>query len=271
MISARTVELAGTQGTIDTADGARLTLSGTVSGAASLMKEGNGTLVLNGTNSYAGHTSVNAGTLIGNAGSIAATWSITARRCSTRRSREPSPEGRRQWSGDQARRRRVDPGGKQQRPMAGGCRHAGQLGLALHRRCRYRRRRHDDVRSDRQCRLWRHYVRFGTLLKTDSGLLELSANSGDFAGTTTVAAGTLRVTNKLGGTVAVDDGASVGGSGIGALTGAVSIADGGTLLGRQGETLTMGSLTLERSRQSQCRPRRAGHAGAVRRDRQPDA
>ena len=69
-------------------------------------------------------------------------------------------------------------------------------------------------------------------------------NSGDFAGTTTVAAGTLRVTNKLGGTVAVDDGASLGGSGIGALTGAVSIADGGTLLGRQGETLTMGSLTL---------------------------
>ena len=70
MISARTVELAGTQGTIDTADGARLTLSGTVSGAASLMKEGLGTLVLNGTNSYDGNTFVNAGRLEGNADSI---------------------------------------------------------------------------------------------------------------------------------------------------------------------------------------------------------
>ena len=70
MISARAVELAGTQGTIDTADGARLTLSGTVSGAASLVKEGLGTLVLNGTNSYDGNTFVNAGRLEGNADSI---------------------------------------------------------------------------------------------------------------------------------------------------------------------------------------------------------
>ena len=43
----------------------------------------------------------------------------------------------------------------------------------------------------------------GTLLKTGGGLLQLSANSGDFAGATTIAAGTLRLTNKLGGTMDV--------------------------------------------------------------------
>ena len=70
MSSARAVELAGTQGTIETLGGTSLTLSGTVSGAASLVKEGAGTLVLNGTNSYAGNTFVHAGTLVGNVASI---------------------------------------------------------------------------------------------------------------------------------------------------------------------------------------------------------
>ena len=68
-----------------------------------------------------------------------------------------------------------------------------------------------------------------------------------------VSGGTLLVDGTLGGTVAVDDGASLGG--IGRL-GAVSIADGGTLLGQQGETLTMGSLALNWL-QCQCRPWRA--------------
>ena len=58
MSSARAVELAGTHGTIETLGGTSLTLSGTVSGAGSLVKEGAGTLVLNGTNSYTGNTFV---------------------------------------------------------------------------------------------------------------------------------------------------------------------------------------------------------------------
>ena len=110
----------------------------------------------------------------------------------------------------------------------------------------------------------------GRLLKTDAGLVELSGHSGDFAGTTTVAAGTLRVTNTLGGTVAVEDGASLGGSGIGEFTGAVTIADGGTLLGRQGETLTMGSLALSNGANVNV-ALGAPAPGAVRRHRQPDA
>ena len=70
MSSARAVELAGTQGFIETLGGTSLTLSGTVSGAGSLVKEGAGTLVLSGTNSYTGNTFVQAGTLVGNIASI---------------------------------------------------------------------------------------------------------------------------------------------------------------------------------------------------------
>ena len=70
MSSARAVELAGTQGFIETLGGTSLTLSGTVSGAGSLVKEGAGTPVLSGTNSYTGSTFVQAGTLVGNIASI---------------------------------------------------------------------------------------------------------------------------------------------------------------------------------------------------------
>ena len=247
MISARTVELAGTQGTIDTADGARLTLSGTVSGAASLMKEGNGTLVLNGTNSYAGHTSVNAGTLIGNAGSIRgnlvnngetvfdqAVAGTFAGGVDGSGLVIKQGDGELILAGNSSARWQVDAG----MLASSALRFTGDVDIGAAGTMTF-----DQIAN---AGYGGTLSGSGTLLKTDSGLLELSADSGDFAGTTTVAAGTLRVTNKLGGTVAVDDGASLGGSGIGAFTGAVSIADGGTLLGRQGETLTMGSLTLER-------------------------
>ena len=75
-----------------------------------------------------------------------------------------------------------------------------------------------------------------------AGVTTLSGASGGFSGATTVSGGTLLVDGTLGGTVAVGNGASLGG--IGRLAGAVSIANGGTLLGQQGETLTMGSLAL---------------------------
>ncbi len=101
-----------------------------------------------------------------------------------------------------------------------------------------------------------------------AGVTTLGGASGGFSGATDVSGGTLLVDGTLGGTVAVEDDASLGGTGT---LGAVSIADGGTLLGRQGETLTMGSLTLEQCLQCQCRPWRAGHAGAVQRHRRPDA
>ena len=63
--SARAVELAGA-GTFLTDAATALTLSGTLTGAGSLTKTGAGTLALTGTGSYAGATSVGAGTLLVN-------------------------------------------------------------------------------------------------------------------------------------------------------------------------------------------------------------
>ncbi|MDQ0346049.1 autotransporter-associated beta strand repeat-containing protein [Ancylobacter vacuolatus] len=73
--SARNVSLADPGGTIDTASATSLILSGAVTGTGGLTKEGDGTLILTGTNSSRGTTTINAGTLqIGNGG---ATGSIT--------------------------------------------------------------------------------------------------------------------------------------------------------------------------------------------------
>lgn len=60
--SARKVFLSS-NGTMDIASGKTFTLSGTVKGSSSLVKKGEGTLVLSSYNSYTGGTSCNAGTL----------------------------------------------------------------------------------------------------------------------------------------------------------------------------------------------------------------
>ncbi|AZW42397.1 autotransporter-associated beta strand repeat-containing protein [Bordetella bronchiseptica] len=60
--TARAATLAG-NGTFDTADGTTLGWTGDIGGAGALVKEGLGTLVLDGDNRYAGGTTVNAGTV----------------------------------------------------------------------------------------------------------------------------------------------------------------------------------------------------------------
>ncbi len=82
----------------------------------------------------------------------------------------------------------------------------------------------------------------GNLVKAGAGTLTLGGNSGGFAGSTAVQAGTLNLTGTLGGTLSVSSGATLTGGGT--ASGAVSIASGGTLAGRSGTTLSMGSLTL---------------------------
>ncbi|EHK63319.1 outer membrane autotransporter [Achromobacter arsenitoxydans SY8] len=61
--SSRTVNLAGTYATIDTANGTTLSLTGAMSGPGSLVKDGAGTLALDGATSYTGGTFVRDGTL----------------------------------------------------------------------------------------------------------------------------------------------------------------------------------------------------------------
>jgi fibronectin-binding autotransporter adhesin len=62
MTSSRAVNL-NSAGTISTDDGTTLTLNGTMTGAGGLTKSGDGTLRLDGTGSYAGGTTINAGVL----------------------------------------------------------------------------------------------------------------------------------------------------------------------------------------------------------------
>ncbi|WP_181176144.1 autotransporter domain-containing protein [Mesorhizobium sp. B2-3-4] len=69
----------------------------------------------------------------------------------------------------------------------------------------------------------------------------LTANSSGFTGAANVTGGRLTVDGKLGGSVAVQSGGTLAGSGT---VGAVSVANGGTLAGVQGQTLTTGNLTL---------------------------
>ncbi|WP_177431642.1 autotransporter-associated beta strand repeat-containing protein, partial [Pseudomonas huaxiensis] len=82
----------------------------------------------------------------------------------------------------------------------------------------------------------------GDLYKNSSGTLQLSGNS-SLAGATTVAGGILRVNGSLGnGSVSVENGASLTGSGT--LGGAVTVANGGHLSLASGSVLTLGSLVL---------------------------
>ncbi|MBN9220729.1 MAG: autotransporter outer membrane beta-barrel domain-containing protein [Mesorhizobium sp.] len=91
------------------------------------------------------------------------------------------------------------------------------------------------------------------LTKSGSGTLTLSG-SNTYIGTTNVTGGTLLVDGSLGNvmwgpivlgtsSVAVASGGSLGGAG--SIAGDVSVASGGTLLGRAGQTLSMGSLALD--------------------------
>ena len=81
----------------------------------------------------------------------------------------------------------------------------------------------------------------GSLRQIGAGTVVLTGNSGGFTGTTRVESGTLAVNGQLGGSVAVLSGGALAGIG---KVGTVSVANGGTLSGVQGQTLTIGGLTL---------------------------
>ncbi|MBI1181284.1 MAG: autotransporter domain-containing protein [Alphaproteobacteria bacterium] len=81
----------------------------------------------------------------------------------------------------------------------------------------------------------------GSLEKTGAGTLVLSGTS-SYGGGTTVSGGRLLVDGSIDGAVQVADGAILGGKG--SILGDVTAADGGTLEGVAGQTLTMDSLSL---------------------------
>lgn len=82
----------------------------------------------------------------------------------------------------------------------------------------------------------------GTLAKSGTGRLSLTG-SNTYTGSTTVAGGTLAVDGTLASTgVQVQPGATL--TGAGSLAGTVTVADGATLGGASGRTLSIGSLAL---------------------------
>ena len=80
----------------------------------------------------------------------------------------------------------------------------------------------------------------GSLVKVGTGTLTLSGNN-TYSGSTTISDGALLVNGILGGNVSVQSGGTLGGNGT---VGDVSVLSGGVLAGAQGQTLTMGTLTL---------------------------
>ncbi|MGQ9367163.1 autotransporter outer membrane beta-barrel domain-containing protein [Azospirillum sp. A39] len=177
--SARSVTLTG-GGTVDVADATTLQLSGTVSGDGALVKRGAGALVLTGANAYGG-TVVEAGTLVGDAGSIAGDAAVAGALVFRQ-------------AGDGT--------------YAGAI--SGQGGASV--------------------------------VKEGAGRLSLSGDSAAFAGTTTVAAGTLAVDGTLGGVVEVATGGRLGGSGtVGTARVAGTVAPGNSI----GTLSVAGDLTQQ--------------------------
>lgn len=81
----------------------------------------------------------------------------------------------------------------------------------------------------------------GTFTKQGTGTLTITGNK-NFSGTTNVSGGTLKVNGSMASsTFQVNSAGALGGTGS---LGATTIANGGTLLGVAGQTLTMTSLTL---------------------------
>ncbi|MGN0861477.1 MAG: beta strand repeat-containing protein, partial [Candidatus Spyradosoma sp.] len=70
-------EVAGTKATFTVGSDAILTVSGTIKGAGALQKNGTGELVLSGTNTYTGGTTISAGTLVAAHASALGTGNVT--------------------------------------------------------------------------------------------------------------------------------------------------------------------------------------------------
>ncbi|WP_206681916.1 autotransporter domain-containing protein [Mesorhizobium sp. NZP2298] len=185
--------------------------SGVISGEGSFQKTGNGTLTLNGAQTYTGGTLVSFGSLIlGGDNRLASAGALTVN------SGIFDLSNFSQTVGDLSGYGRIFVGAGSL--TAGGAADTSFIGLI---------------------------TGSGTFTKEGTGTLTMVPSttfSGTFTGTTNVNAGTLKVNGSMASsTFQVNSGGRLGGTGS---LGATTVANGGTLLGVAGQTLTMASLTL---------------------------
>lgn len=251
--TARAVTLTQTAD-INVAAGTTLGLQGNIGGVGNLQKLGAGTLTLTGANSY-GNTQVLAGTLVGNAGSISADLlndasvvfnqvsdGTYAGAVSGTGAMVKQGAGMLTLTGVNGQHWRIDEGTL----VASASRYTSNTTIGAGAELRLNQTTSTSYSGV--------LAGAGQFTKTGAGMLQLLADSSAFTGQTQVQAGTLWVSDKLGGTTSVTGGrlhteGVVGGNvtaiGAGILSGAGRIDGnatlmGGVLEGVQGQTLTIG-------------------------------
>ncbi|WP_080605951.1 autotransporter domain-containing protein [Bordetella bronchiseptica] len=253
MTTGRTITLAGNGG-FDVAAGTTLAATGPIGGTGALVKTGAGTLRLAGANLYAGGTRVRQGVLIGDTASIhgniandgevafqQATDGVFAGDISGSGLMRKLGAGTLALAGRNTQDWAVDAG-----PLrSAGSRFAGDVAIGANG---------VFVLDDAQAAAYAGTLSgTGRFHKQGAGSLLLTGDSAGFTGHATVSAGTLRVGDRhgggvLGGSLDVQAGATLGGSGtVGSGAGSqVTVASGGTLApGNSVGTLTVnGDLVL---------------------------
>lgn len=246
--TARSVHLVGEGGSIDTKVGTTFSLSGEMSGEGSLIKKGDGTLQLQGTGTYTGNTFVESGTLVGSSQNIKGHL-VNDGLAVFDQLGDGTFEGDIVGSGEMRKR------GAGELTLLGSSnldwlievgdlsssaeRFKGDATIADGAKLRF----HQDADSSYGGKI----AGEGLLEKDGRGILEMTGNSSEFAGATSVLAGTLRVNGSLGGRLELSDSARLEGAGVVGTTHAYSgsvVAPGST--GDNIGTLTVsGDMTFE--------------------------
>lgn len=251
-------------GAINVATGMQLGLTGTVSGTGALIKQGDGTLALTGTNTY-GSTRVQAGTLIGDSASIRGNLQ-NAGTVIFNQTWDDSVSGMLIGSGAITKRgagiltlnglNTLNWNIEQGTLVSDVTRYTANAAIGAAGTLRF----DQPTEADYAGRI----SGSGTFEKTGAGMLSLNADSSAFTGTTRVTNGTLVVTNKLGGNAEVSNGrlhvsgtlsgnAAIGHNVILSGTGTIGqnvTLTGGILQGAQGKTLKIGgNLALDNASQ----------------------